>query len=81
VRIDLTKSPTRPWFMRFMVWAISKRAGFTPGPLVVLTYRPKLFSPLVRRYLARGMSSLPPWTRGERELIGAYVSDVNTCHF
>lgn len=51
-----------------------------PGILSLFLYRPQTARPLcdLAEVLLRGPSSL---TRGERELIAAYVSTLNDCHF
>jgi uncharacterized peroxidase-related enzyme len=51
-----------------------------PGILGLLKYRPETAVPLTQlaEVLLRGPSTL---TRGERELIGAYVSELNKCQF
>lgn len=52
----------------------------TPGILSLFEYRPETAKPLcdLAEVLLRGPSSL---TRGERELIAAYVSTLNDCDF
>lgn len=51
-----------------------------PGITGLLTYRPETAKPLseLTEVLLRGENSL---TRGERELIAAYVSGLNDCEF
>ena len=51
-----------------------------PGIRGLLRYRPETARPLseLAEVLLRGPSAL---TRGERELIGAYVSALNDCHY
>jgi uncharacterized peroxidase-related enzyme len=51
-----------------------------PGIRALLTYRPETSKPLneLAEVLLRGPSTL---SRGERELIGAYVSSQNDCHY
>jgi uncharacterized peroxidase-related enzyme len=51
-----------------------------PGIRGLLQYRPETGRPLseLAEILLRGPSTL---TRGERELIGAYVSALNDCHY
>lgn len=51
-----------------------------PGILGPMTFRPETARPLneLAEVLLRGDNSL---TRGERELIAAYVSKLNSCHF
>jgi uncharacterized peroxidase-related enzyme len=51
-----------------------------PGIRALMTYRPETSKPLndLAEVLLRGPSTL---SRGERELIGAYVSSRNDCHY
>jgi alkylhydroperoxidase family enzyme len=51
-----------------------------PGIRGLLQYRPETARPIseLADVLLRGPGSL---TRGERELIGAYVSALNGCHY
>ena len=51
-----------------------------PGITGLMTYRPETAAPLnaLAEVLLRGDSTL---TRGERELIAAYVSGLNACEF
>lgn len=51
-----------------------------PGIRALLTYRPETSKPLneLAEVLLRGPSALSP---GERELIAAYVSSRNDCHY
>lgn len=51
-----------------------------PGIRALLSYRPETAKPLseLAEVLLRGPSTL---TRAERELIAAYVSHRNACHF
>jgi uncharacterized peroxidase-related enzyme len=51
-----------------------------PGIRGLLRYRPETAGPLsdLAEVLLRGPSTL---TRGERELIGAYVSELNSCEY
>jgi uncharacterized peroxidase-related enzyme len=51
-----------------------------PGIRALLTYRPETSKPMneLAEVLLRGPSSLSP---GERELIAAYVSSQNDCHY
>jgi len=53
--------------------------GF-PGITAGFNYRPETASPM--RELAQVLLQAPsPLSRGERELIAAYVSSLNCCHF
>ena len=51
-----------------------------PGIRSLLSYRPEIAGPLsdLAEVLLRGPSTL---SRGERELIGAYVSELNHCEY
>lgn len=57
------------------------RLGMVPGPTLVMTYRPELFPGPLRAYVLRGMAGTGAWSRSEAELMAAYVSNLNACHF
>ena len=63
--------------LRFMKW----RTGMVPGPPLTMAFRGYLVAAPFRHYMSRSMTGDGPWTRGEREIFGAYVSKLNTCHF
>lgn len=81
MRLDLVEGAQRPWYFRLMMTVAKWRVGMVPGPPFALTYRPKLFHKQLVSYLARGAHGSGGWTRGESELFGSFVSDLNACHF
>ena len=81
MRLELLRGGSRPWWQRLLLKLAHARLGVVPGPTQVMTYRPEMFPLSLRRYLLRAMSGRGEWSRGEAELMAAYVSNLNTCHF
>lgn len=81
MRIDLMNGGRRPWRMRLGLRLIKWRTGVYPGPPLTLSYRPDLFHKDLMGYLLRGMSGSGGWSKGAAELFGAFVSNLNSCHF
>lgn len=81
MRLDLLSGGKRPWWLRLGFALARWRLGVIPGPTVFITYRPDLVSARFRGYLMRPMCGRGSWTRGEAELMAAFVSKLNTCHF
>ncbi len=80
MRIDL-EGGRRPVPMRAMLWLVRRVVGIVPGPMLVMSRRPDLMKGPFRRYVMRAMSADGEWSRGETELMAAFVSDLNRCHF
>ena len=81
MRIDLMSGGRRPWFFRVALFVVRRAIGFTPGPPLVISYRPDLLRPALRSYLLRSNSHASAWSKGESELLAAFVSNLNACHF
>lgn len=81
MRIDLEHGRRRPWPLRLALWVVRRKTGMVPGPTLALTYRLDLFSRRLRGYILRGMRGDSAWSKGEAELLAAFVSKLNTCHF
>jgi hypothetical protein len=81
MRLDLMTGGSRPWWMRLLLRLARAMLGVVPGPIQVMTYRLELMPGKLRGYILRGMSGHGEWTRSEAELMAAYVSDLNSCHF
>lgn len=80
MRIDL-EGGRRPWPMRAMLWLVRSTVGMVPGPMLVMSRRPDLMTGSLRRYVMRAAAGNDQWSRGETELMAAFVSDLNRCHF
>jgi hypothetical protein len=82
MRIDLEHGGRRPWYLKLGLIVAKLVIGAKPPPMMTMTYRPDLFPRALRGYILRGVShDLGAWTKGEAELMAAFVSDLNTCHF
>lgn len=81
MRIDLMSGGRRPWLIRLLFKVVERKLGVVPGPVQVMTYRPRMLPRPLRRYLSRGMSGVGPWSGSEAELFAAFISNLNTCHF
>lgn len=81
MRVDLMKSPHRPWFMSLLLRIARWRVGVVPGPPLTISYRPSFFAPDFRNFIMRGMRGTDSWDRGHAELFAAFVSNLNACHF
>lgn len=79
MRIDL-EGGRRPLRLRLLLRFIQWQVGFRPAPILWLTYNSDFFSSTFRGYMMRGMRGCR-WSKGESELIGAFVSSLNSCHF
>lgn len=81
MRIDLEHGKRRPWPLRAALWVVRRLVGIVPGPLLAMSYRPDIMSPAMRRYMLRAMRASRAWSKGEAELLAAFVSNLNRCHF
>lgn len=82
MRIDLEHSQRRPWFLRIAMGVVRRLAGgIVPGPMLLMSHRPDFMSPALRGYVLRAMRASPAWTKGQAELMAAFVSNLNRCHF
>lgn len=81
MRIDLENSPYRPWFLRAGLGAIRRYVGAVPGPMLFMSYRSSLLTRQMARYIQRPMRKSKHWSRGEAELMSAFVSNLNRCSF
>lgn len=81
MRIDLYNNRRRPVPARLGLALMKHTIGFASPPLVFFSYAPFLLGLDGVRYLARANSHPGPWTHGEDELMGSFVSSLNECHF
>lgn len=80
MRIDLENAP-RPWWMKLGFSRLKKHLGMIPGPVLVASYQPKFLIKASLDYHLRSMNGSIAWSPTECELLGSYVSKLNTCHF
>lgn len=81
MRVDLTRSKHRPWYMRMGLALARRRLGTYPGPPLTISYRPQFFHRELVGYIMRAMHGSGGWTKGDAEMFAAFVSDLNSCHF
>lgn len=81
MRVDLADSPHRPWFLRVALGGIRRYVGSVPGPMLFMSYRPSLLTRPMASYIQRPMRKSQHWSRGEAELMSAFVSNLNRCSF
>jgi hypothetical protein len=68
---------------RKAMFAMIRWMSGMPVPDVVktLTYRPAFFGAGMSRLFQETMRGPSPWSVGDRELMAAYVSSINSCEF
>lgn len=81
MRIDLYNNRRRPLPARLGIEVMKRKLGFASPPMVFFSYAPFLLGLNGVRYIVQAISHKGPWTHGEDELIGSFVSNLNQCHF
>lgn len=82
MRVDLLNSPYRPWPIQLLIKLLSiGNDGMIAPPPLFFSYRIPLLRHGLGRYIAQAGSHPGPWSHGEDELIGSFVSNLNSCHF
>jgi len=81
MRVDLTQSKHRPWYMRMGLALAKRRLGSYPAPPLTITYRPSFFHKSLAGYIMRAMHGSGGWTKGDAEMFAAFVSDLNSCAY
>jgi hypothetical protein len=81
MRIDLFTGGKRPWYFGLMLKVATFRLGILPGPPATLSFRPDFFDRQLIGFLLRNTSTRSLWGKGPAELVAAFVSNLNTCHF
>jgi hypothetical protein len=70
------------WPQKLLMAAIRLRFRIRiPDVLRTLLYRPELYGQAYNRWLQAAARGPSPWSVGERELIAAFTSHLNHCHF
>lgn len=64
-----------------LVRASKVMTGVALGPMAVMKYRPAFFGRYYKAALCKWLSGSPQWSRGEQELMAAFVSTLNQCEF
>ncbi len=81
MRIELVKGANRPWLPRLVLYFVSKYVGLTPGPMLFMTYDFAQVPRDMLHYVLRSSAKRGAFSKGERELFAAFVSNLNSCHF
>ena len=81
MRVDLSRSKNRPWYMRLGLAIAKRRLGIYPAPPLTLSYRPAFFHRSFAGYILRANHGSGGWTKGEAEMFAAFVSDLNSCRY
>ncbi len=81
MRIDLVHGARRPLPMRMVFWLIRRYIDHVPGPLLAMTHRPQFVPMGLWGFVSESLGKNLSWKRGDAELFGAFVSNLNRCHF
>lgn len=81
MRIDLETNSRRPLLIKLAFAFLRRHLGVVPGPMLVASFRPKFLPKATLDYQLRAMSGKEYWSATQAELLGAYVSELNSCHF
>jgi hypothetical protein len=80
MRLSLLHHGHRP-LQKLQLWIIRALVGQVPGPIATMSYRRQLFGRWLSDCFVESMQQTRHWSRGETELIAAYVSDQNRCRY
>ncbi len=67
--------------LRAILYLLRKYIGIIPGPMLFLTYDSPQIPRDMLRYMVRGVAKRGVFSKGERELFAAFVSNLNSCRF
>ncbi len=81
MRIDVEKGGRRGWLQKAGLYLIGKYIGIIPGPILFLAYDSAQIPRGMTRYMMRGVAKRGAFSKGERELFAAFVSNLNSCNF
>ena len=81
MRVDLISSPYRPWPLRLLLALARKKVGGDLAPPTVMSWRPQLLHRGFVGVMARSAHGDATWDKGTLELLSAFISQQNTCHF
>jgi hypothetical protein len=80
MRLDVVQHGHRP-LQKLQLRLIRALVGTVPGPILVMSYRRKLFGTQFAPALEEGMRRGRAWTQPEREIFAAFVSKLNHCAY
>lgn len=81
MRIDLESNERRQPRFRLALALQGLIIGMKSPPLLAVSYDAAIVTPPLRTYFLRALTASGVWSKGDAELISAYVSDRNRCHF
>jgi hypothetical protein len=64
-----------------MFWLARRYLDPLPGPILAMSYRPRLFGRFMARALQEAMRKATRWSASEAELMCAFVSKQNRCKY
>ncbi len=80
MRLEILKSGHRFTQKPFLA-LVRALAGKVPGPVATLSYRPSLFGKAFSGCLQEAMRGRSQWSILEREILAAFVSQLNQCRY
>jgi hypothetical protein len=80
MRLGVVDKGHRP-LQKLQLALIRALVGHVPGPILVMSYRRKVFGAQFSQCLEEGMRRGPAWTQPEREVFAAFVSRLNQCAY
>ena len=81
MRIDIDKQGHRGPLLKAGLYIIRKYIGTVPGPMLFMSYDSAQIPRAMLSYIARSMTTHGAFTKPERELFAAFVSQLNSCSF
>ena len=81
MRIKVDESAHRGWLVRVGLGIARRYIGLVPGPMFFLSYDSAQMPSGLTDFMLRSTARRGLFTKGERELFAAFVSNLNACHF
>jgi hypothetical protein len=80
MRLKILQEGHRP-FQKLQLKIMKTVAGQIPGPVAILSYQRELFGKFFAACLQEAMRQCTEWSKGEVELLAAFISKQNKCLF
>ena len=81
MRIRIDESEHRGGLVEVGLWFVRRYIGLVPGPMFFLSYDAAQMPRALLHFMLRSLARRGLFTKGERELFAAFVSNLNACHF
>ena len=82
MRLQILENGHRPIQKIFLTLiGLMSEGGKVPGPILTMSYRPKLVGKYLAACYQEGMRGGTAWSLGEVELFAAFVSKLNECQY